>query len=382
MNPIKLFVCGDIVNMSSDSQFIDDKLINHIKDSDYAICNFEGTCEYPRIKGLSMVQCEGTLRLLQEAGFDMMLLANNHVTDYGYLGLRNTIREIEENGFAHIGAGFDYDDTYRPFLIDISGITLGFINLCEAQVGHFSDESQEYGYAWIGDKRVDDRIKDLRKRCDVLILFAHAGLENYRLPLPQFRSLYRHYIDTGVDLVIGGHPHIAQGIEQWCGKYIFYSLGNFYFPFKTRWENTWKKGFSVVLTIDGNLAIGFDIIQHKLVDDKVVLCNEDILNISELNNSLNDSNYLTEIVHQNKQSFYDLPYRLYKDALNGTSENDTFDRKIKNILCYLVNRKKTYKGSESFRMSLLKRLVENETYRFLTINYINDLESENERGNK
>ena len=64
-------------------------------------------------------------------------------------------------------------------------------------------------------------------------------------------------------------------------------------------------------------------------------------------------------------------------ALNGTSSRDSFVTKIKKISYYLTNRKSLYAGSEKYRMLVLKRLTENETYRYLTISVIEDQVSEN-----
>lgn len=57
----------------------------------------------------------------------------------------------------------------------------------------------------------------------------HAGAENWDFPLPEIRELYKKYIDWGADVIIGNHPHVAQGWEIYEDKWIFYSLGNFAF---------------------------------------------------------------------------------------------------------------------------------------------------------
>lgn len=383
MNKVDMFICGDVINMFSSSQFIDQSLINSIKDTDYAICNFEGTCEYPEIKGKDMVHRPETLQLLENAGFDFLLLGNNHITDYGYDGLSNTLKCINKTKFEYIGAGLDYESTYAPIVKAIKGFKFGFINLCEAQVGHFSKKSQKYGYAWIGDKHVDNRILSLRKEVDYLLLFVHAGLENYKLPLIEFRDLYQHYCDLGVDVVIGSHPHIAQGIERYGSSIIFYSLGNFYFP--TTQQNlereSWCKSFSIVLKFDSGV-IDFDIIKHKTSNLLVSIDDKSSIDVDELSEELKNPFYLKEITKQNLLAFRELPFRLFREALNGTSHMDLFLYKIKFIVSYLFGRKSIYANSEYYRMSLLKRLVENETYRYLTIAALNDYLLRNERGNK
>lgn len=224
-----IFICGDIINQTTDEQFIDKSLINVIQSCDYSICNFEGTCKSDTLQKGQMLQRESTLESLKNAGFNMLLLANNHVTDYGENGLRGTIESIDKYGFDRIGAGFEYNDVYRPHVLAIDGLKIGIINLCEAQLGQFKEKDQPYGYAWLGDYELDERIRTIRNEVDYLIVIPHAGLECYPIPLNQFRQLYRHWCDLGVDIIVGGHPHISQGIEQYGKSIIFYSLGNFFF---------------------------------------------------------------------------------------------------------------------------------------------------------
>lgn len=307
----------------------------------------------------------------------MLLLANNHVTDYGENGLRGTIESIDKYGFDRIGAGFEYNDVYRPHVLAIDGLKIGIINLCEAQLGQFKEKDQPYGYAWLGDYELDERIRTIRNEVDYLIVIPHAGLECYPIPLNQFRQLYRHWCDLGVDIIVGGHPHISQGIEQYGKSIIFYSLGNFFFTGFNGEKDTWTKGISCVLHFSEE-SISYDIIQHRMNDESVAIVQTDINEIEAKNCILaNEQTYRSELKKQNAIAFRDLPLRLYMSALNGTSSRDSFVTKIKKISYYLTNRKSLYAGSEKYRMLVLKRLTENETYRYLTISVIEDQVSEN-----
>jgi len=372
MRKADIFICGDIINQTTDKQFIDQSIVDVIQQCDYSICNFEGTCQsQSRLKG-QMLQRSSTLQSLQEAGFDMLLLANNHVTDYGYDGLKETIRQIEDYDFVHIGAGFKYEDTYRPRVLEISGLKIGLINLCEAQLGQYKEKEQRYGYAWLGDYYVDERIRYLRREVDYLVVIPHAGLENYPVPLKQFQQLYRHWCELGVDVVVGGHPHIAQGIEQYGKSIIFYSLGNFFFTGFNGNMDTWTKGISCVLHFSDN-GVNYNVIQHKMNDERVILVQNDINDIEKKSMVLADENlYKSMLKEQNAMAFKALPLRLYMSALNGTSSDDNIITKCKKIIYYLFNRNTLYAGSENYRMSVLKRLTENETYRYLTISAIED----------
>lgn len=371
-NNVDIFVCGDIINQTADHQFIDSEILDIIQKSDYAICNFEGNCKLSIQQDKQMIQRPSTLKSLKEAGFDLLLLANNHITDYGLVGLKNTIEQINRYGFEYIGAGFSYKEAYKPKVIEINGLKVGIINLCEAQVGHFKCRRQQFGYAWLGDDKNDERIINLKKDVDFLIIIPHAGLENYPLPLLQFRQLYYHWCDLGADVIIGGHPHISQGIEHYGKSIIFYSLGNFFFSGINGDVKSWICGISCIIHLSEK-NISYDIIQHQIDGEFVRIVNEDINNIKEKNAIMsNDMLYKEMLVKQNVSAFDDVIMKLYMSALNGTSSYDNIITKCKKIFFYLTNTKKLYNGSEMYRLSVLKRLTENETYRFLTISAIED----------
>ena len=295
----------------------------------------------------------------------------------GFVCGSDTIFCIDEFGFDRMGAGFDYEEVYRVKLLQINGLKIGLINLCEAQLGQFKEKGQKYGYAWIGDFDVDERIRMLRKEVDYLVLIPHAGLENYSVPLQQFRYLYHHWCDVGVDVIVGGHPHISQGIEQYGNSTIFYSLGNFFFTGFNGEIDTWTKGISCVLHFDEQ-GFSYDLIQHRMNDTVVTLVKDDINEIRIKNSIFSDEErYKFILKEQNAIAFKDLNLRLYMSALNGTSDKDSFITKCKKIIYYLLNYRLLYAESEYYRMSVLKRLAENETYRFLTISAIEDLLGEN-----
>jgi poly-gamma-glutamate capsule biosynthesis protein CapA/YwtB (metallophosphatase superfamily) len=104
------------------------------------------------------------------------------------------------------------------------------INACEANFGLIDgfNREEKAGYAWINDPRIDKTILRLRRECDILLVFSHAGLEHYWIPQKEWRARYRHFCDLGADVIIGSHPHVPQAYESHAGSLIFYSLGNFF----------------------------------------------------------------------------------------------------------------------------------------------------------
>jgi poly-gamma-glutamate synthesis protein (capsule biosynthesis protein) len=78
-------------------------------------------------------------------------------------------------------------------------------------------------------KNLIKSIQEAKNNADIVVVTMHAGVEYTREPTPLQTDFAHTAIDNGADIVIGAHPHWIQGIEQYGGKYIFYSLGNFVF---------------------------------------------------------------------------------------------------------------------------------------------------------
>ena len=80
------------------------------------------------------------------------------------------------------------------------------------------------------EKLVQNNIEVLREQnVDLILACCHWGIEKDNYPENYQQQLGRKCIDWGVDLVIGHHPHVLQGIEEYKGRYIIYSLANFCF---------------------------------------------------------------------------------------------------------------------------------------------------------
>lgn len=84
--------------------------------------------------------------------------------------------------------------------------------------------------------KVISDIELLKKQVDKVVLLPHWGYEFVTIPPYGVTQEAKLFIDAGADLIVGSHPHVLQGYEQYCGKYIFYSLGNFIFDM--RYANT------------------------------------------------------------------------------------------------------------------------------------------------
>jgi poly-gamma-glutamate synthesis protein (capsule biosynthesis protein) len=77
--------------------------------------------------------------------------------------------------------------------------------------------------------RARKEIAALRESVDIVVASYHGGAEYVERPPKYTLSQMRQLVDLGADVVIGHHSHVPQGIEQYKGKWIFHSLGNFVF---------------------------------------------------------------------------------------------------------------------------------------------------------
>lgn len=153
----------------------------------------------------------GFVDILSGSSVEAANLANNHSHDYGEQGFEDTKRILSDAGIT----AFGYDETA---LITIKGIKIGLVGIYELH-DHLERARQ-----------LKDNIAKVKQEgADLIITIFHWGNERETIPDSNQMALGHIAIDYGADLVAGHHPHVLQGIEEYRGKYIVYSLGNFCF---------------------------------------------------------------------------------------------------------------------------------------------------------
>ena len=252
----KLIFLGDYCAAGVDAPSLASDLHSLLSAADVVCVNLEAPIisqeHRPSPKaGPSLCQPARALETCQRWGVTHFALANNHVMDYGAEGLRATLAQLNEASF--FGAGLSFEQAYRPCFVEVAGKRLALLAFAEAQFGVLQSKSdgEAAGYAWVDHPQARQAVRNARTESDFVIVQIHAGLEMEGLPLPEWRSRYREFIDLGADLVIGHHPHVIQGSECYKGKMIYYSLGNFYMDFMLRQKDTGSGG-AVVVTIKGD----------------------------------------------------------------------------------------------------------------------------------
>lgn len=152
-------------------------------------------------------------------------LANNHITDCGAIGFRNTLNELRKRNIPYVGAGTRETNFNNPLIIRREDSTIGVLSYSQ-----FVYSSDGYSAAPIKKERIIQDIELAKTQgADTVVGIVHWGVEEDPINNTYQTEIAHLLIDNGVDLVIGHHPHCVQPYNVYKGKYIFYSLGNFYF---------------------------------------------------------------------------------------------------------------------------------------------------------
>ena len=152
-------------------------------------------------------------------------LANNHITDCGAIGFRNTLNELRKRNIPYVGAGTRETNFNNPLIIRREDSTIGVLSYSQ-----FVYSSDGYSAAPIKKERIIQDIELAKTQgADTVVGIVHWGVEEDPINNTYQTEIAHLLIDNGVDLVIGHHPHCIQPYSIYKGKYIFYSLGNFYF---------------------------------------------------------------------------------------------------------------------------------------------------------
>lgn len=194
------------------------------------------------------------LDVLTRGGIDVVNIANNHIYDFGRVGVFDTILMLDSARIAHVGAGRNYDEAHRPFLTTIKGRTigiLGYYNGGEAPAA----TAKSPGVADRELTTIANDIRTLKEKADYIIVNFHWGVEKAEKPGNDQRAFAHEVIEAGADAIIGHHPHVLQGIELYKNKPIVYSLGNLIFGGNGR--HTYDTGVFEIRLSPGSAAYRF-----------------------------------------------------------------------------------------------------------------------------
>jgi poly-gamma-glutamate capsule biosynthesis protein CapA/YwtB (metallophosphatase superfamily) len=164
-------------------------------------------------------------RVLKEAGFNLMSLANNHITDFDKRGYLSTTKTLDHYGILYAGL-----ETCPVTIFERNGVKYGFCS--------FAPNAHTIPLLDLRNAR--HIIRELKQQCDILIVSFHGGAEGAGYEHVPFKmesylngkrgdvhAFAHNAIDAGADIILGNGPHVSRALEKYKGRLIAYSLGNF-----------------------------------------------------------------------------------------------------------------------------------------------------------
>lgn len=206
---------------------------------------------------------------LKGAGFDILNLANNHTMDQGREGLTDTIKLLESSGIRTLGAGMTRSEARKPVFIEKGKTRIGFLGYCDFPPEGYMYDEDKADVARVDMKSLGEEVKATREQCDFLVVSFHWGKEFDCYPGDRQREMAHAAVENGAGLVIGHHPHVLQSMEEYKGKLIFYSLGNFVFD-RQRPKGT-DESVIIDITVDGGEWKETRIVPVRIEDCKPVI---------------------------------------------------------------------------------------------------------------
>jgi hypothetical protein len=170
-------------------------------------------------------QPEKYVNLFKDNGFNLLSIANNHINDFGPIGIESTIKTLQSAGLNFAGTP-DYPYT----IVEKGSLKIGMIAF-----------APHNGCLNLNDiANAEKLVKEAKAKCDILMVSFHGGAEGagnqrvtrkreifYGQDRGNVYEFAHQMIDAGADVIIGHGPHVARGMEVYKSRLIAYSLGNF-----------------------------------------------------------------------------------------------------------------------------------------------------------
>lgn len=219
---------------------------------DLMIANLEttlGGSEAGPYQGYPKFNCpDEIVDALLEAGVDMMLTANNHTYDTGINGMKRTLQVLQDKGMDYLGTRASEDEVFYT-VQQINGISIGMVcytyetdSLYEGQKAlngitmtlSASQLVNSFHYGRLDEFYLDveNVLQQMKAEgAQATMLFIHWGDEYSRSPNANQQQIAQQLCELGVDVIVGGHPHVVQPFETLTSStghstYCIYSLGN------------------------------------------------------------------------------------------------------------------------------------------------------------
>lgn len=260
-NPISILALGDLLLPAEHTPWQPDSYLSAVlAQHDLIVGNLEvPVCSVvdPQPKTYALRSAPSALGYLATLGVDAVSLANNHALDQGAAGLLETVQNLDSRGIAHAGAGRYLAEARSYRRIEVADSTVGFVSAACTLPGLSAATTDRPGiapirvtarlaldsrplespgrppevvcevdYATAGE--VASVLRDAKENCEHVIVALHWGVPMDTGYAPYQEELAKWLVDeSGVDLVLGCHPHVLQAVERYKQSIIVYSMGHF-----------------------------------------------------------------------------------------------------------------------------------------------------------
>lgn len=223
-----------------DFSYVFEDVSYYIRNSNIAIANLEttfageeiGYSNYPRFNTPDALAYD-----LKELGIDVVSTAGNHSLDYGFNGLSRTIDVLNSADISHLGTYKAAEDQEKILFKYVKGIKIAFINYSYGTNGIPVPEGKDFCINLIDEEAIKEDIEKAKSQnADIIIACMHWGTEYNTSPNDTQKDLADFLFKNGVNIILGGHPHVLQNMEKRTvtledgttqDGFIVYSLGNF-----------------------------------------------------------------------------------------------------------------------------------------------------------
>jgi poly-gamma-glutamate synthesis protein (capsule biosynthesis protein) len=244
---------GDLMAAKNNYLWPFEKIADFLKSADFTFANLETPVSNRGVKVGSIYSFRSDPRSingLTSAGFDLVSIANNHAWDYGRDAFVDTMDHLSNADISYAGGGHSYQEAHDGVVQEIQGTKVGFLAYTNLLPKSLSASGNNPGLAIYDEKQMVDDIVRMKTKASVVVVSFHWGEEYHPVHNALQEQIAHTAIDAGADLIIGHHPHVPEDIEQYSGKYIVYSLGNFIFD--QNWSAETMKGLAVRVWLKNN----------------------------------------------------------------------------------------------------------------------------------
>jgi len=229
----------------------------------------------PPDEGMSFIAPQKSIDGLKLAGVDVVALANNHSTNYGTNVFGDTLDILNKSEIKYVGGGINSAEAYKPLVVERNGLKWAFVNY-NSIIGAINATETSPGVAKFGIKpwaeidspedlaMIKKTISDAKKQADIVVAEFHWGVEYKPNPIKSQIDVAHEAIKSGANLVLGTHPHVVQGMENYQNTPILYSLGNFIFD--QEWSLETKQGVVAETYFYNKKLVNVSLIPYQIED--------------------------------------------------------------------------------------------------------------------